>query len=246
MARTLSANTILQKKFKTILLSNELVSCIGEIEKRGVVFIWGNSGNGKTSFILQLIKSLCVDAGLKVLFYSKEEGAGYTMQKKIRSYGLAECGSRFQLDDRMTFEELDERLSLKRSCDVCIIDSLQYAQINFNRYKAFKGKHRNKLLVFISQADGKQPYKSVAKSVMYDADLKIWVEGYKAFSKGRSIGDTGEYTIWEEGAKKYWGGKYLIISNYDKEKILRKAIRNSKGKGNRPDTAQRDTGEPVY
>ena len=40
---------------------------------------------------------------------------------------------------------------------------------------------------------------------MYDATLKIWVEGFKAFSKGRFIGEKGNYTIWEEGANKYWG-----------------------------------------
>ena len=39
---------------------------------------------------------------------------------------------------------------------------------------------------------------------MYDADLKIWVEGYVAFSKGRYQGATGEYTIWEKGAYDYW------------------------------------------
>ena len=32
------------------------------------------------------------------------------------------------------------------------------------------------------------------------------VEGYKAFSKGRFIGPTGECTIYEEGARRYWGG----------------------------------------
>jgi hypothetical protein len=41
---------------------------------------------------------------------------------------------------------------------------------------------------------------------MYDASLKIWIEGYRAFSKGRYIGPNGGvYTIWEEGAEKYWG-----------------------------------------
>ena len=38
-----------------------------------------------------------------------------------------------------------------------------------------------------------------------DATLKVWVEGYTAFSKGRFIGDTGKYTIWAEGADRYWG-----------------------------------------
>ena len=51
--------------------------------------------------------------------------------------------------------------------------------------------------------------------VMYDASLKIWVEGYKAFSKGRYIGPTGECTVFEEGAKRYWEGKALNRNRAD-------------------------------
>ena len=49
---------------------------------------------------------------------------------------------------------------------------------------------------------------------MYDASLKIWVEGYKAFSKGRFIGQTGECVIWPEGARRYWAG-YGHTRDYD-------------------------------
>ena len=43
------------------------------------------------------------------------------------------------------------------------------------------------------------------KSVMFDASLKIYVEGYRAFSKGRFIGPKGYYDIWPEEAARYWG-----------------------------------------
>lgn len=53
---------------------------------------------------------------------------------------------------------------------------------------------------------------------MYDASLKIWVEGYKAFSKGRYIGSNGgEYVIWEDGATII--GKYKHQLNMKKETI---------------------------
>lgn len=67
-----------------------------------------------------------------------------------------------------------------------------------------KEEFPDKLFVFISHARGKNPKGDAATSVMYDADLKIWVEGYVAFSKGRYQGATGEYTIWEKGAYDYW------------------------------------------
>jgi len=33
------------------------------------------------------------------------------------------------------------------------------------------------------------------------------VEGYRAFSKGRTFGELGYYTIWPERAEAYWGVK---------------------------------------
>nr|DAL37874.1 MAG TPA_asm: hypothetical protein [Caudoviricetes sp.] len=77
--------------------------------------------------------------------------------------------------------------------------------MNYREYIRFKEAHRDKLIIFISHAQGKAPRGSAAQSVMYDATLKIWVEGFKAFSKGRFIGEKGEYTIWDEGANRYWG-----------------------------------------
>ena len=35
--------------------------------------------------------------------------------------------------------------------------------------------------------------------------MKIFVEGYRAISKGRFVSEIGAfYTVWEEGATKYW------------------------------------------
>lgn len=102
-------------------------------------------------------------------------------------------------------DELSERLSQRKSADFVVIDSFQYTQMTYKAYLKFKEKHPNKLLIFISHADGKNPSGRSAKSVMYDASLKIWVEGYRAFSKGRFFGSVGHYTIWEEGSRKYRG-----------------------------------------
>ncbi len=205
MSRTLSAKQVLTIRHKTISLGGIWNECIGEISETGVVFFWGNSGNGKTSAVLLFCKALC-EYG-KVLYLSKEEGTDLTMQNAIRRFGLADCGCRFQIDGDMSIEELDERLSKPRSPKFVVIDSFQYIQMSYKEYIEFKERHRNKMLIFVSHADGKRPEGRPATSVMYDASLKIWVEGYKAFSKGRFIGKTGECTIYEAGAAKYWEGK---------------------------------------
>lgn len=201
MARTLSAKQVLTIKFDTIRLGSGWDECVGEIETTGIWFIWGNSGNGKTSAVVSLCKEL--SAFGKVLYNSREEGVSLTMQNTLRRYGMGELGSRFQLAN-MSLQELDEKISQQRSPKFVVLDSFQFMGLTYKDFRAFCEKHKNKMLIFVSRTRGRQPEGRAAISAMYDASCKIWVEGYKAFSKGRFVGTTGEMTIWDEGAKKYW------------------------------------------
>lgn len=201
MARTLSAKQVLTIKFDTIRLGGGWDECVGEIETTGIWFIWGNSGNGKTSAVVSLCKEL--SAFGKVLYNSREEGVSLTMQNTLRRYDMGELGSRFQLAN-MSLQELDEKISQQRSPKFVVLDSFQFMGLTYKDFRAFCEKHKNKMLIFVSRTRGRQPEGRAAISAMYDASCKIWVEGYKAFSKGRFVGTTGEMTIWDEGAKKYW------------------------------------------
>lgn len=201
MAHTLSAKQVLTIKFDTIRLGGGWDECVGEIETTGIWFIWGNSGNGKTSAVVSLCKEL--SAFGKVLYNSREEGVSLTMQNTLRRYGMGELGSRFQLAN-MSLQELDEKISQQRSPKFVVLDSFQFMGLTYKDFRAFCEKYKNKMLIFVSRTRGRQPEGRAAISAMYDASCKIWVEGYKAFSKGRFVGTTGEMTIWDEGAKKYW------------------------------------------
>lgn len=50
---------ILGMKFDTLPFEGVWHDAFGTPERRGVWFVWGNSGNGKTSFVMQLCKYLC-------------------------------------------------------------------------------------------------------------------------------------------------------------------------------------------
>lgn len=204
MARAFSAREAMSIKKRTLELQGAMYDAFGTPERSGVWFIWGNSGNGKTSFVMQLAKALTEHG--RVAYDSLEEGTSLTMINTLRRYEMDKAGSRFQLLDCEPMDELGARIKRHKSPDFYIIDSFQYTQMTYREYIAFKEAHRGKLLIFVSHADGKNPAGTAAKKVMYDATLKIYVEGFKAFSKGRFIGPTGEFTIWQEGADRYWGG----------------------------------------
>jgi hypothetical protein len=209
MARGYSVAEALLMKKKSFQLSENFFDAFGEPEMCGVWFIWGNSGNGKSSFVMQLCKELCKHG--KVAYNSLEEGTSLTMQNTLNRFAMDEVNRRMMLLDGESVDELTERLLKKKSPDFVIIDSFQYTQMSYKQYLQFKAKHRKKLLIFISHADGKQPSGRSAKSVMYDASLKIWVEGYRAFSKGRFIGPNGgTFTVWDAGAERFWGENLAV------------------------------------
>ena len=55
-------------KKETLKLTGAWADAFGEPERIGVWFIWGNSGNGKSSFVMQLCKELAA-AGCKPELY---------------------------------------------------------------------------------------------------------------------------------------------------------------------------------
>ena len=203
LRRALSVSDVLRLKRETYTFEGAWAEAFGQPEQNGVWFVWGGSGNGKTSFVLQLCKELSRFG--RVAYDSLEEGASLTMQNAFVKMGMQDVARRFVLLDREDMELLDARLGKRKSPDIVVIDSFQYTGMTFRDYQAFKERHADKLLIFISQADGSKPAGRTAVSVMYDAALKIFVSGYRAISKGRYFGTKGYYTIWEERARLIYG-----------------------------------------
>jgi len=213
--RALSPSEVLLSKKKVLEFTGAWRDAFGTPEAHGVWFIWGGSGNGKTSFVVQLCKELTKFG--KVAFDSLEEGVSLSMQNTLRRFQMADVNRRLLMLDCEPIEVLSERLEKRKSPDFIVIDSYQYTQMTYRAYLRFKEANRRKLLIFVSHADGGSPSGRSAKSVMYDSSLKIWVEGYRAFSKGRFIGETGIYTIWEEGAR-WYDGDMALRKNKTKQK----------------------------
>lgn len=194
---------MLKMKFDTMPFEGQFLESFGEPEVTGVWIVWGNSGNGKTRFCLQLAKYLGVHA--KVAYNTLEEGARFSMQRAIQETGMREVARRFVVLDREPIDELMVRMGKRRSPDVYFIDSIQYTGMRKADYKLLKehALEKGKLLIFNSHAEGKHPEGRLAKFVRYDADVKIRVEGYRAFPVSR-YGGGEPYTIWHEGADEYW------------------------------------------
>ncbi len=204
MKRALSIRDVITRNKPTFDFSGEWAEAFGSPSKTGVWFIWGGSGSGKTSFAMQLCKELSRFG--RVAYNSLEEGADVTMKNTLIRFDM-EKTKRMILLDCESIEDMEERMNKRKSPDFYVIDSFQYTQMTYRDYQYFKEAHRDKLIIFISHADGKMPAGKAAQRVMYDASLKIYVEGGRAFSKGRFFGTKKYFTVWAEGAERYWGNQ---------------------------------------
>lgn len=200
MTRALSIENIINYNPVTLDFEGRWLASFGKPELCGSWLVWGASGHGKTRFVLQLCKYLCRFG--RVAYDSLEEGLSKSMQNAILDVGMKDTARRFVLLDKENIADLIERLQRRKSPDIIVIDSVQYTGMTYNDYKKLRDEFPRKLFILISHADGKEPAGRVAKSIRYDAFVKIRIVGYKAFPISR-YGGGEAYTIWEKGATDY-------------------------------------------
>lgn len=198
----MSITQLLDTVFPIMEFTGVWLAFMGIPELSGVWIIWGKSGNGKTRFALMLAKYL-TNFSL-VLYNTLEEGARKSMQNAAFDIGLKDVQKRMKILNREPMEELKQRLRKRKSAKIILIDSLQYTGMKRKDYIALKEEFPDKLFIFISHAEGKEPKGEVAQFVRYDADCKLYVEGYKAFPTSR-YGGGAEFVINQERAAKVWG-----------------------------------------
>lgn len=199
--RAVSVTNLIATKFEVMKFTDQWLAAFGEPELNGVWIVWANSGNGKTSFCLQLAKYLTAFA--IVGYDSLEEGVRLSFKQAVIRAGLKDVSRRFVLLHREPMSELKQRLRKRRSPRIWFIDSFQYTGMTKKEYMALKEEFPDKLFIFISHAEGKEPAGKTAKFIRYDADIKIRIEGYKAFPLSR-YGGGEELVISPELAEKYY------------------------------------------
>ncbi|WP_228235900.1 ATP-binding protein [Allomuricauda sp. M10] len=193
------------RKVETIPLTGDFKKLIGSPECRGSWFLMGDSGMGKSTFLMQLAKELTKYH--KVDYNALEEEDRGSMGELMAENRMTECrkGS-FMLLTGWPIEDHVERLRQKRSARIVIFDSVQYLKMTISDYKALLAEFHNKLFIFNSHAEGRQPVGALAKKIRFDADVKLFAEGFKV--TGRSRMSRGklpdDYIVWQEGADKYW------------------------------------------
>ena len=211
MGRAISNKNVLTAKFEVAEFDGAFLASFGKPELRGAWIIYGGSGSGKTSFVMQVCKYLT--RFRRVAYNSLEQGLSLSLQKAWERVGMEEVGNRIILLNKESLKDLRLRLAKKQSPDVIVVDSVHYwLGLKMSDYINLRNDFPDKLFIFVSHEKGGQPDGKLAQKIRYDSDIKIRVEGYKAFVTTRyEVAERGEggadFIIWEQGAQDYWVDK---------------------------------------
>jgi len=243
MARVLGLKQLLSKKYTFLEnLPEEIDYSFGKLVNNFTMIVWGNSGNGKSSFLMTFVITLMKYG--KVLYVALEEGFEATTQMNVvRSLNEQEHTGKIEFaDSDMKYDELVNKLKKKKSPRFIIIDSIQYWDCNYERYKALKEMFPNKTFIFISHATGKEPKGATAQAIRFDVGIKARVEGFMVDVVSR-YGGNKPYVIWEEGAKTYWGKNFrtAISGNKGGKKVYKTKKEKQKANNEKPETPIHET-----
>ncbi len=93
--RAFSPKEVLAKTYRTLPWDGEWAEAFGLPTVNETWLIHGQSGSGKSSFVMQLARKL-TEYGT-VLFMSYEEGVGQSFQKRIARFKMNEVQGRFRI-----------------------------------------------------------------------------------------------------------------------------------------------------
>lgn len=188
-----------KRKFKTLQFSGKWLDHIGNPELSGSWTIHGYSGDGKTSYEMQLAKYLC--SFQRVHINTLEEGMRESFKRALLRNNMKSVKTKFTFQSE-TYDELCTRLSRKRQPKIIFIDSLQYffRRKNLDDYFALLKRFPNTLFIFIAHSlKGGQIKGSIAEDILYHSDVKIYVKDFLAEVLTSRYGGSSPYVIWEKG-----------------------------------------------
>lgn len=200
MKRAFGVNDLLGRNFVTYPFEGRWLESFGEVEQNFRMLIHGDSGNGKTEFVVQFAKYLTQFG--KVYLNSFEQGMSKSLKEAFVRQNMHEVQGKLILGDQDTYEELYRRMGSRNSPKFCIIDSLDYMQLSAEQYKQLVDRYSHKSFIIISWSAGRNPKTQAAKDIEYMADIKVRVYEYQAYPRSR-FGGNKPFVIWPE----YWERK---------------------------------------
>ncbi len=209
MAKTIGINQFLARNFDTFDFEGDWLAHLGKPEKNFRAIVYGDSGNGKTDYVIKKCKYLAT-LGARSYYNSFEEGISCTLQEAVRRNNLQEVSGMIHFANKESFDEMCARISKPRSAHHLVIDSRDYMNMTTAQYKKLDSMFKRKAITIICWMSGKKPKGQYARDIEYMCDIKTMVRNFKAHTRCR-FGGNQPYTIWDKKPKE---GEQLQIGSH--------------------------------
>ena len=157
---------------------------IGKPQLNFSLMVWGQPGQGKSTFSIAFGNYLAQHFG-KVAYLSSEEYGSYTLQDKLKRVG--------QISPKLFFiKNLQE---FKPTYDFLLIDSVNNFGLGLEEYRALRAKYPNIGIVLIMQATKGGQFRG-EKAWEHDVDTVIKLEAGKAFTTKNRFKELSQITVF--------------------------------------------------
>lgn len=181
---TMSAPAVMDLKYQTYNFTGDYLELIGKPQLNFSLMVWGQPGQGKSTFSIAFGNYLAQHFG-KVAYLSSEEYGSYTLQDKLKRVG--------QISPKLFFiKNLQE---FKPTYDFLLIDSVNNFGLGLEEYRALRAKYPNIGIVLIMQATKGGQFRG-EKAWEHDVDTVIKLEAGKAFTTKNRFKELSQITVF--------------------------------------------------
>lgn len=153
MSKAIGITDFLNRKFDYYPFEGIWQAHLGLPEKNFRMIVFGHPGNGKTEYCMQLTKYMA--RFTRVYFNTFEQGISKTLQDSLIRNTMQEVSGR-AIFAKETVDEMTERLRIKGSPMVVVIDSRDYINLTTEQYKKLiKAFPRKSFIIVCWESAGK-------------------------------------------------------------------------------------------
>ena len=171
-----SIKSIKEKKYQRIDISSEYASLMGYPEKKFTGLAYGESGSGKSVYVLQFANYFATHFG-KVLYNSHEERVSQTIQDRVNNFDID--AQRLFIANGLPFNRMCSYIE-KNYYRLVIIDSVKYMNFNIDQLKEMRERFaKRQLSIFMVDFGSVKGSPASGKDLIHASDIKMYFKNGK-------------------------------------------------------------------
>ncbi len=177
-----SIKSIKEKKYQRMDILPEYAALMGCPEKKFTGLAYGESGSGKSVYVLQFANYFAKHFG-KVLYNSHEERVSQTIQDRVNNFNID--AQRLFIANGLPFDRMCNYIE-KNYYRLVIIDSVKYMSFTIDQLKKMRERFaKRQLSIFMVDFGSAKGSPASGKDLLHASDIKMYFKNGKVNSISR-------------------------------------------------------------